>query len=912
MKFRWKMGRKLSVPAAVVSVSMGLVFSGTLPAFAKDPWPSDPTSVTYAAKYGTLYPVSVTESSQVTDPENATSGGSITLTYSEGGTAPYILLDYGKDVGGHVKFDVTSVDGSPTMNIAYSESLTYADSGDGRAYMENSLTPSRSVDYELSGAESVEDTLLQGGLRYQRISLTTPGTSVTISGISLDATLSASSYDVDDTGYFSSSSSTLNKIWQIGAYAVDGNRVEADTMPSPWTLTSEGVTIIPSNPAIYQGFGLNDTGTTTTFKFRVEKGGVSWVVYHSFSSTIKFTLHASDDEDSPNTLTGSAGGSFSDTLRADFDTVDLTDYSLSLEPDGTTWHTVTTTAVPITDSGDKSITVNLDGTDIATVYPANVIAASSLASAIPDYLALGSSGLFNEEGHTATVKNFSVTGTDLTSFSSVSYSADLTDEDTEVLKDFAVGDNEVPIITDGMKRDRYAFSGDALVAGPTAYYTTGNGEPMEGLLNLLGQYIDSDGQLASVIPLKLTLDSTDRDAGPTNPWFSLGYSLYYLDILYDYVMYTGDEDLASSLWSQVESEVSYLSSQQDATTHLLVTDDISGFNWHPQYDATYAGSATDFNLDYVKAMEHASSLASLLGKSTEATTYAAAAETVKDAINDNLYNDAGYYEISDARTGYVAQDANSKAILYGVADSEQTSAIWSTMNSELSNDYGHLAFDQSYFDTYNSGSTVVSPYSSNWEILARFEEGDTDTALAYIQKLWGRMVDEGDYYSGATWESLDGDTGYPVDGDISLAHGWASGPTSALSKYVLGVTPVTPGFATWMIRPQTGSLSWAAGRVPTPYGPITCKWVKFNSGNSLKLHIVVPDGTSGTIALPALSQNGKAKINGTWVSADSTSTLGDQDYLYFNNIEAGTYDIEVKGSNILMMIPAILAASQNK
>jgi alpha-L-rhamnosidase len=65
------------------------------------------------------------------------------------------------------------------------------------------------------------------------------------------------------------------------------------------------------------------------------------------------------------------------------------------------------------------------------------------------------------------------------------------------------------------------------------------------------------------------------------------------------------------------------------------------------------------------------------------------------------------------------------------------------------------------------------------------------------------------YYSGATWEyvALDGTPG--LGKATSFAHGWASGPTSALSNYVLGVRPIHPGYKTWLVEPQSGDLSWA-------------------------------------------------------------------------------------------------------
>ena len=52
----------------------------------------------------------------------------------------------------------------------------------------------------------------------------------------------------------------------------------------------------------------------------------------------------------------------------------------------------------------------------------------------------------------------------------------------------------------------------------------------------------------------------------------------------------------------------------------------------------------------------------------------------------------------------------------------------------------------------------------------------------------------------------------------SMAHGWAAGPTSALTEYVLGVAPTSPGGATWRFAPQPADLTFAQGRADHDHG----------------------------------------------------------------------------------------------
>jgi hypothetical protein len=119
------------------------------------------------------------------------------------------------------------------------------------------------------------------------------------------------------------------------------------------------------------------------------------------------------------------------------------------------------------------------------------------------------------------------------------------------------------------------------------------------------------------------------------------------------------------------------------------------------------------------------------------------------------------------------------------------------------------------------------------------------------------------FYSGGTWERMTPDA-VPDSAATSLAHGWASAPTSALSKYVLGVRPIEPGYQTWLVEPQPGDLGWAAGTVPTPYGPIAVSWQLGSRG--LRLEVWVPAGTRGTVGVPVSGSNPVLMDNGRTVA----------------------------------------------
>ena len=177
-------------------------------------------------------------------------------------------------------------------------------------------------------------------------------------------------------------------------------------------------------------------------------------------------------------------------------------------------------------------------------------------------------------------------------------------------------------------------------------------------------------------------------------------------------------------------------------------------------------------------------------------------------------------------------------------------------------------------------SGLVSPEKSNAEILAkdgvhkmstfygyymlnaRAKAGDYQGAIDNIREYWGSMLDLG---ATTFWEDFDIDwmkNATRIDEmpdssktDVhctyggycykqlrhSFCHGWASGPTSWLTEYVLGVQVVEPGCKVLKIQPHLGDLQWVEGSFPTPMGVVKIRHDKMPDGK-IKSKIDAPKG----------------------------------------------------------------------
>lgn len=94
----------------------------------------------------------------------------------------------------------------------------------------------------------------------------------------------------------------------------------------------------------------------------------------------------------------------------------------------------------------------------------------------------------------------------------------------------------------------------------------------------------------------------------------------------------------------------------------------------------------------------------------------------------------------------------------------------------------------------------------------------------------------------------------------SDCHAWGSVPLQHFPRWVLGVAPLSPGFASASINPAPSTLEYAEGTVPTPHGPIHVKWEQRSPG---VLRVTVRGPAAIELVIPEESTDTKRSICGT-------------------------------------------------
>ena len=309
--------------------------------------------------------------------------------------------------------------------------------------------------------------------------------------------------------------------------------------------------------------------------------------------------------------------------------------------------------------------------------------------------------------------------------------------------------------------------------------------------------------------------------------------MYFVINLAKYYLYSGDAAFAQSQYQVMKNELAYNTSLMDPATGL---SDAAGTDWDfydgfPGGPATSGGEKAATNMIQYEALHQGSWIAAQLAAhdpgnpsaatwTADAAAWAQQAADLKTAINTRLFDSSrGVYQISTSANGAthpataVAQDANAEAIDFGIARPGDVPGILAYLKNNLWGTYGPQPWsaDANY-------QKIISPYVTGLELNARFGSGDTAGAMALTNLMWAQMVNrDGPYYTGTLWEKLNQD-GTDVDSNASLAHGWATVPTSAFSGYLLGLQPTSPGYSTWTIAPQPGRSAMGAGSGPDAVG----------------------------------------------------------------------------------------------
>ncbi|MGY0021025.1 alpha-L-rhamnosidase-related protein [Streptomyces sp. YJ-C3] len=401
-----------------------------------------------------------------------------------------------------------------------------------------------------------------------------------------------------------------------------------------------------------------------------------------------------------------------------------------------------------------------------------------------------------------------------------------------------IGDVGDTVLVDGAKRDRTVWPGDLGISGLTDYVSLGDTVTMRNSLQTLYNHQADSGALPYAGPAVNFIGNSDA------------YHLWTLIGTAEYVEFSGDSAWAHTIYPKFKRALDYITAKIDSDGLLNVT---ASSDW-ARRDSD--GKNLEANAIMYRALLASAALAEAVDDAETGAACTKKAGALKTAIDDAGYWDGatGLYRNKPGATLY-PQDANALVLWFGLVDDEERAQAISQALAKRWTKTGALSPEKT--------DSSVHPFPGSMEVHGHFAAGRARTALDLIRLEWGYMLDAPQGTASTFWE------GYKTDGSsdysgsyMSAAHGWSTGPTSALTFHLLGIAPVADGKGTYRIAPQPGDVKRAEGQLTTPTGVIAVSWQSTGRGE-FGLTAAIPARRVTEVAVPMLDANSYVvRVNG--------------------------------------------------
>jgi hypothetical protein len=389
------------------------------------------------------------------------------------------------------------------------------------------------------------------------------------------------------------------------------------------------------------------------------------------------------------------------------------------------------------------------------------------------------------------------------------------------------------VLVDGAKRDRTVWPGDLGVSVPTEFASLGDVTPTRNALTTLFDHQAASGELPFAGP-QVNFYGSDT----YHLWTLIGTATYY--------QYTHDASWLTGEWANYVRAIQFSLGKVGSDGLMNVTGTA---DWAR---SGQGGENIAANALLYRALVGGAQLARAQGDSADATTWAATAARLRTAVNTNLWDaSAGQYR-DNPTSSLHPQDGNSLAVWYGLASPARAARVSAALTTNW-NQYGAT--------TPEKGGEIGT-FPGSMEVQAHLQAGDATSALELIRREWGYMLDSPLGTKSTFWEGYlaNGQFGYG-GAYMSAAHGWSTGPTSALTFYVLGIRPTT-ATGGYDIVPESGDLASAQGSLKTPLGDIKLAWQHDVRSRTFSAELEAPAAAIGQVEVPTYGARTSVTVNG--------------------------------------------------
>lgn len=340
---------------------------------------------------------------------------------------------------------------------------------------------------------------------------------------------------------------------------------------------------------------------------------------------------------------------------------------------------------------------------------------------------------------------------------------------------------------DGIKRDRWIWSGDAYQSYLMNYYL----------------YFDESAVRRTLYALR------GKDPVSSHINTIMDYTFYWFLGIYDYYTYTGDKAFLQQLYPRMQSLMEYCLSRRNKEGLMEgLAGDWVFIDWAD--GLSKKGEVSFEQMLLCRGLEAMALCASLANNVAGAGRYQQLAAELKQKLFTLYWNESKqalvHSRVNGVPTDHVTRYANMFGIFFNYFNEQQKQGV---KKNVLLND---------------NIQKITTPYMRFYELEALCAMGEQPYVLKEMKDYWGGMLNLG---ATSFWEEYNpnkkGAAHYAMYGrpfGKSLCHAWGASPLYLLGRYYLGVQPATPGYKTYTITPVLGGLQWMEGKVPVPGGEV--------------------------------------------------------------------------------------------
>jgi len=415
----------------------------------------------------------------------------------------------------------------------------------------------------------------------------------------------------------------------------------------------------------------------------------------------------------------------------------------------------------------------------------------------------------------------------------------------------------------------------------------------------LGTYVDGDrerlayeadtyiNQLSHyAVDKEYTIARKTHEHLITTPTWPTEWILQSVLIAWNDYLYTGDiqsvkyyyDDLKAKSLTSLEDSTGLISTLNGKLTRdvLASIHFVSGTAIKDIVDWPHGAETDNFvftkynavvNAFYYRALTIMQKLAVDMGKPDDAKYYAQKAAALKIAYQKTFFDPKQNLFVDGVGTNHASLHTNMLAMAFGLVDKDQQPAVLNFIKSR---------------------GMACSVYGSQFLLDAVYKAGDGDYGLSLLtsktDRSWYNMIRVGSTITLEAWDNK-----YKPNQDWN--HAWGAAAGNIISRKLMGIEPLTPGWTKFSVKPQIGDLKNASIDVPTVKG--TVKAAYHQNGKSFEMDVLIPGNSKADIYLPLkVNRKWQAFIDGKKVGA--THYAANEKSYVVNDVGSGRHHLKVE------------------